>query len=139
VSGIRPGAGPVWVAPARGTAEADRADAEAAHGTAKAQVANLVAELEAARERERTPPPHARIAPAAAPPNGTPPDPVIAARPTFSGFDHRKRRFRDARKPRRAASRPPRGHSVDVLAMCIAGQDETARRRVEEALRQGRS
>ena len=35
------------------------------------------------------------------------------------------------------------GHSVDVLlrvyAKCIAGQDDTARRRVEEALRQGRS
>jgi len=35
------------------------------------------------------------------------------------------------------------GHSVDVLlrvyAKCIAGQDETARRRVEESLRQGRS
>ena len=48
------------------SAEADRADADAAHEAAKAQVADLSAELEAARERERTAAATARAATATA-------------------------------------------------------------------------
>jgi hypothetical protein len=48
------------------TADAARADADAAHESARAQVADLAAELEAARERERTTSAAARAATAAA-------------------------------------------------------------------------
>lgn len=48
------------------SAEADRADADAAHEAAKAQVADLSVELEAARERERTAAATARAATASA-------------------------------------------------------------------------
>jgi hypothetical protein len=48
------------------SADADRADADAAHEAAKAQVADLAAELEAARERERAAAATARAATAAA-------------------------------------------------------------------------
>ena len=48
------------------SADADRADAESAHEAAKAQVADLTAELEAARERERAAAATARAATATA-------------------------------------------------------------------------
>jgi hypothetical protein len=48
------------------SADADRADAESAHEAAKAQVADLAAELEAARERERAAAATARAATATA-------------------------------------------------------------------------
>jgi hypothetical protein len=48
------------------SADADRADAESAHEAAKAQVADLTAELEAARERERSAAATARAATATA-------------------------------------------------------------------------
>jgi hypothetical protein len=48
------------------SADADRADAESAHDAAKAQVADLTAELEAARERERSAAATARAATATA-------------------------------------------------------------------------
>ncbi len=48
------------------SADADRADAESAHEAAKAQVADLAAELEAARERERSAAATARAATATA-------------------------------------------------------------------------
>jgi hypothetical protein len=48
------------------SADADRADADAAHESAKAQVADLAAELEGARERERTAAATARAATATA-------------------------------------------------------------------------